>query len=85
VVQFTRDEERVSTTAISRPADLGADGAPLDLHVVAIPDELYRRLHALSVNGDRSVADEINKAIRDHLERGAAGAPKLLNENRRSV
>jgi hypothetical protein len=82
VVHSHRDEERVSTVAASRPAELGADGAPLDLHVVAIPDELYRRLHALSVTGGRSVADEINKAVRDHLERGAAGAPRQLNEDR---
>lgn len=75
----------MSTAAASRPTDLGADGAPLDLHVVAIPDELYRRLHALSVSGGRSVTDEINKAVRDHIERAGSGAPRQLNETGRSV
>lgn len=51
-----------------------------ELYVVALPRETYERLRLAAEAGGRTVTDEIQAALRGHLERAGRGGPRRLDE-----
>ena len=74
-------------SAVAEERSAGFDpehgGNPLDLHVLAIPPELYAKLQAAAEAGGLTVPEALSSAAREWLERRGAGGPRPLNEKGR--